>query len=72
VDAGQVLTFDLGGGRHDIAGSPVNIASKLAQDVGEFGRIYVTDGAAAQAGLAASARRMKFEVSGVQLGAVVL
>jgi hypothetical protein len=72
VDAGQVLVFDLGTGRHDIAGDPVNTASKLAQDVGELGRIYVTARAAAKAGLTGSGARQRFGVSGVDVEAVVL
>ena len=71
VDVGQVLTFDLGGGKRDIAGSPVNIASKLAQDVGEFGSIYVSEAAATQAGTA-SEHRISVDVSGVPLAATVL
>jgi adenylate/guanylate cyclase family protein len=74
VDQGQVLTFDLGSGKRDIAGSPVNIASKLAQDVGELGSIYVSEAAfqATHQRVEASTRRMEVEVSGVRLGAVVL
>ena len=65
VDYGQVLLFDLGAGAHDIAGSPVNVASKLAQDVGQPGRIYVTQDAARNMALAG--RDVSFEVSNVQL-----
>ena len=45
IDRGPVLLFDLPTGGHDIAGMPVNIASKMAQDYGEFGKIYVTKSA---------------------------
>jgi len=72
VDSGQVLIFDLGTGGRDIAGDPVNTASKLAQDVGELGHIYVTARAAARAGLTASGARARYTVSGVELEAVVL
>jgi len=41
IASGEVLVFDLPGGGRDISGSPVNLASKVAQDYGEFGRIYV-------------------------------
>ncbi|MBD2387980.1 family 3 adenylate cyclase [Cylindrospermum sp. FACHB-282] len=41
IDAGQVLISDLAVGGKDIAGMPVNIASKMAQDKGEFGKLYV-------------------------------
>ena len=43
MDVGSVIIFDLPNGRKDIAGSPVNIASKMAQDKGEFGHIYISD-----------------------------
>ena len=39
---GEVLIFDLAVGTKDIAGAPVNLASKMAQDQGEFGKIYVS------------------------------
>jgi class 3 adenylate cyclase len=70
IDTGQVLLFELGAGARDIAGSPVNVASKLAQDVGEFGKIYVSDAAAKRAGITGD--RQTFDVSGVRLGALVL
>lgn len=70
VDVGPVLEFELGGGARDIAGSPVNIASKLAQDVGEFGTIYLTETVADRAG--AGGRPLEFEVSGVRLSARAL
>ena len=71
IDVGQVLEFDLGGGARDIAGSPVNIASKLAQDVGEFGKIYATEAAARKAALTGTEPVM-FVVAGVTVRAVVL
>jgi class 3 adenylate cyclase len=43
VDAGQVLIFDIVGGGRDIAGSPVHVAAKLAQDRGHWGKIYLSD-----------------------------
>jgi hypothetical protein len=67
IDAGEVLVFDLGRGRTDIAGSPVNVASKLAQDVGEFGRIYLSEEATRRARLERRSRTVSFEVSGVKL-----
>ncbi|MCW5315867.1 family 3 adenylate cyclase [Nostoc sp. KVJ3] len=42
IDAGPVLVFDLAVGGKDIAGNPVNIASKMAQDKGKFGKIYLS------------------------------
>lgn len=43
IDRGPVLIFHLAGGGSDIAGAPVNFASKLAQDRGRWGKIYITD-----------------------------
>jgi class 3 adenylate cyclase len=40
---GDVLLFDLEEGGREISGNPVNLASKVAQDHGEFGRIYSLD-----------------------------
>ena len=51
IDSGRVLIFDLAGGQHDLAGSPANIASKLAQDTGRFGDISITAASARLAGL---------------------
>ena len=51
IDMGRVLLFELGAGRHDVAGSPVNVASKLAQEVGRLGSITLTWAAARAAGL---------------------
>jgi class 3 adenylate cyclase len=42
IDTGEVLIFDLAIGTKDIAGSPVNVASKMAQDKGEFGKLYLS------------------------------
>ncbi len=43
IDHGEVLIFDLPSGGKDIAGMPVNVASKMAQDKGEFGKIYLSE-----------------------------
>jgi len=42
IDTGEVLIFNLAIGTKDIAGSPVNVASKMAQDKGKFGRLYLS------------------------------
>ncbi len=42
VDAGPVVLFDLSAGVGDIAGNPVNIASKMAQDKGKPGKLYLS------------------------------
>ena len=69
VDAGQVLVFELGPGSRDIAGSAVNTASKLAQDCGVFGRIYVSEAAGRVAGLGAAPPTLRFQLSGIDLAA---
>ena len=43
IDTGPVLVFDLASGGKDISGAPVNIASKMAQDRGEWGHIYLSE-----------------------------
>jgi class 3 adenylate cyclase len=43
IDFGAVIVFKLPRGTRDIVGIPVNIASKIAQDRGEFGKIYLTE-----------------------------
>lgn len=40
---GSVIIFELQNGTKDIAGDPVNIASKISQDKGEMGMIYLTE-----------------------------
>lgn len=41
VSRGEVLIFDLGDRGYDLAGGPVNIASKLAEDTDERGKIFI-------------------------------
>ena len=66
VDVGPVLVFDLAGGGRDIAGMPVNIASKMAQDRGAWGKIYLSD--RVQAAVAAPGfRALRQVVSGIEL-----
>jgi hypothetical protein len=69
VDIGPVLIFELGNGTRDIAGLAVNVASKLAEDVGAFGRIQVSDAIAKQSGMRRERPTLKFTVSGVDLRA---
>lgn len=69
IDVGEVLVFDLGRGRRDIAGSPVNVASKLAQDFGEFGRIYLSDNATQRARLERRSQMVRFDVAGQEMNA---
>lgn len=66
VDVGAVLIFDLAGGGKDIAGMPVNIASKMAQDRGRWGHIYLSEAMHARVEAPGYAR-LEYRVSGVDL-----
>ncbi|GAA0320660.1 hypothetical protein NE235_18210 [Actinoallomurus spadix] len=52
VDTGPVLTGETPGGGRDIAGAPVNVASKMAQDLGRPGRVYLSEALRAHTHLA--------------------
>ena len=41
VSRGEVLVFNLGQGQEDLAGAPVNVASKLAEDTDERGVVFI-------------------------------
>jgi hypothetical protein len=69
IDAGPVLLFDLTPGSREIAGSPVNVASKLSQDVGSYGAIRISQEAARRAGLRRERSTLSLSVSGVELRA---
>jgi hypothetical protein len=71
IDHGEVLLFDIGDGLADIAGMPVNLASKIAQDRGEFGKIYLTAAAARETG-AAGLERLEFPIAGTVVQAFSL
>ncbi|MET8154722.1 adenylate/guanylate cyclase domain-containing protein [Sphaerisporangium sp. NPDC005289] len=43
VDTGPVLAGETPSGGWDVAGAPVNVASKMAQDLGTPGRIYLSE-----------------------------
>ncbi|MFM7888780.1 MAG: hypothetical protein ACKPCM_19275 [Pseudanabaena sp.] len=63
-----MLIFNLSVGTRDIAGMPVNLASKMAQDKGEFGKLYLI--AAFKGCLDISGfREIKYQVSGVEITA---
>lgn len=72
MDAGRVLVFELGPGVRDVAGSPVNVAAKLAQDAGQLGAIQLTADAARRAGLPAVTAAHHVGVSGVTIEVVTL
>ncbi|MBD2177013.1 family 3 adenylate cyclase [Pseudanabaena sp. FACHB-1998] len=73
LDQGEVLIFNLAIGTRDIAGSPVNVASKMAQDRGEFGKLYlsaaVRDLLVRDAVEVSKFREIKYQVSGVEITA---
>ena len=71
VDSGRVLLFELAPGAFDIAGSAVNVASKLAQDTGRFGAIHLTRAAAAEAGLTGGEALSWVQLGGVQVEIVI-
>ncbi|PZV13536.1 MAG: family 3 adenylate cyclase [Pseudanabaena sp.] len=68
IDRGEVLIFNLPSGTRDIAGMPVNVASKMAQDKGEFGKLYLS---AAMRDLVdiSGFNEINFGVSGVEITA---
>lgn len=70
IDMGRVLLFELGAGRHDLAGSPVNVACKLAQEVGKLGAITLTWAAARAAGLPDVTAVEALAASGITIEAV--
>ncbi len=69
IDAGPVLVFDLTPGSREIAGSAVNVASKLAQDTGEFGMIQVSDVVLERASAKKERPTRTIHVSGIDLKA---
>ncbi|MBM3217586.1 MAG: family 3 adenylate cyclase [Candidatus Rokubacteria bacterium] len=70
IDRGEVLVFDLPAGGEDIAGMPVNVASKIAQDTGQFGRVYLTESVAGLAG-ATGLERLTVRIAGVDATVLV-
>jgi class 3 adenylate cyclase len=72
MDCGRVLLFELAPGSFDLAGSPVNVASKLAQDAGRFGAIHLTRETARQAGMPDNVSGSTVRVSGVEIEMIVV
>lgn len=68
IDHGPVLFGELSGGGMDIAGMPVNIASKMAQDIGEPGRMYLSEAIRERVDIAGF-ERIRYTVSGIQMAA---
>jgi len=67
---GDVLLFDLENNKHDIAGSPVNIASKLAEDTTERGKIFVE--ASVTAKISEVGAPFSIVAGGVEINGVIL
>jgi hypothetical protein len=72
VDAGPVLMFESAVGPSGISGDPINVASKLAEDVGRPGHICVTDRAAERLGNKEGRERFEIHISGITLRGVVM
>jgi hypothetical protein len=72
VDAGPVLLFENSRGPSGIAGDAINVASKLAEDVGRPGCFSVTDRAAKRLGESTGHERFEIGVSGITLRGVIL
>lgn len=66
IEAGAVLVFDLAGGGCDIAGMPVNLASKMAQDKGQMGKLYLSAGVKDLVD-ASAFTELRYAVSGVEI-----
>ncbi len=71
IDQGQIIIFEMENNRKDIAGNPVNIASKMAQDYGTLGRMYLTEHVANKVSLPA-VEPFEMEVSRVKIQGVVI
>jgi len=66
IDIGSILIFELASGGKDIAGMPVNVASKMAQDKGEFGKLYLSESMKQFVNLR-EFREVRYIVSGVEI-----
>jgi hypothetical protein len=66
--AGEVMLFDLAGGAgRDIAGGPVNIASKISEDIPDQDSLYVDSSIAIPAHHLSKYEKYRLEKSGVVL-----
>ncbi len=65
--AGDVLLFDLEGGGSDIAGGPVNIASKISEDIAEQDSLYVDQSVVVPAHHLSRYEPYRLEKSGIVL-----
>ena len=66
IDFGRFLLIE----DADFYGGPVNLASKLGEDIAKSGQILVTDNAMKQPGAEQfPAKKIEFSISGVQITA---
>lgn len=73
IDRGPVLLFArAGGGYVGVAGDPVNMGSKISEDLGHPARINITDRAAARIGGLDGAARFGAKISGVTVSGFVV
>jgi class 3 adenylate cyclase len=72
IDRGPVLLFENPDGSRNVAGDPVNVASKLSEDAGRAGRISVTSRAAAELSPAPAGEPFQVTVSSVLLSGLSL
>ncbi|MEQ1947901.1 MAG: hypothetical protein ABL995_11975 [Bryobacteraceae bacterium] len=72
IDAGPVLLFENARGPSGIAGNAINVASKLAEDIGATGSIHVTEQAASQLGFHEARDTFVTKISGMELRGIVI
>lgn len=72
LDAGPVLLFQNNHGPSGITGSPVNIASKLSEDIGQPGKISITTRVADLLGKKETGDPFEVRISGVVLTGLLL
>jgi class 3 adenylate cyclase len=72
IDAGPILLFQNSIGPSGVSGDPINVASKLAEDVGRPGTISITDRAARHVENLTDYEPFEIEVSRITLRGVIL
>ena len=73
IDSGSVLVFAKSPGRAGtIAGDPINLSSKISEDLGEAGRIRITERAAQGLDGLDGAERFEEMISGVRICGLIL
>ena len=67
IASGEVLVFPLADGDRDIAGEPVNIASKISEDIDEKNALYVHNSVALSPAASTGMDPFKLTISHIQL-----